>query len=187
MRRQPAVRHPETGPGGPSYEASPPGSPLTPARTGPTIEGVPSDENGPVMFRSLSTSLLSFWLVIATALAGVAPSAMPEWRTQENQAVSSSGCGPCCANRDHGSRSCCARAVQPPGCPCVVEKERPAPPIERRTSDERNEQRRLESAAVVLIFPEGDNPSRAAVPQDAALTSVPSAQRRQAALCRWLT
>ena len=134
------------------------------------------------MFRFAITTLL-LALVVATPCVGAVP-ATGACAAMGHERGSGQCCGICCEKLSEARRTCCSKSVKPQSCQCSVDRERPAVPQERRSSDERNDSRRAESVAAVL-FVRDEEPPVQAIGDVSLLSSQPSL-RRQAILCRWL-
>jgi hypothetical protein len=154
---------------------------LTNVSLGKMIEAT-LHSTGIAMFRPAS-KIFSLVLIAATTLVGAVPVTGACDATGRERG-SKHCCGVCCAELSEARHSCCSKSLQSQICQCSVDQGRPATPGERRTSDERNEARRIQCVAAVL-FVDGDEQPAHAV-QDASLRSSPPTLRRQAVLCHWL-
>ena len=133
------------------------------------------------MFRFvITTSLLA--LVAASSFVGVVP-ATSACAAMGHECGSGQCCGVCCEKLSEARRTCCSKSVKPQSCQCSVNRERPAAPQERRPCDERDDARRAEWMAVLVV--RDDEPPVQAIGNASLLSSQPSL-RRQAILCRWL-
>jgi hypothetical protein len=137
-----------------------------------------------VMFRFAANPFVSFALIAATAFAGVVP-VVGACTAKEIQCGAEQCCNTCCTGPDVSAQTCCSKVIQSHGCRCSVENERPATPQERRTSDERNNVRLVQSVVAAVFV--ADDESRLQLTDDATLYPFLPTSRRQAVLCRWLT
>lgn len=121
---------------------------------------------------------ISLLLIVAMTVLAIAPAV----GVCETKAGSKKCCGHCVG--ESGPASCCSKAPLQARCRCSVGQERPAPPQERRTSDERLEARRVVCLVTVLF---GDNEVlHAQGRHDATLLPGQLHLSRQVLLCRWL-
>jgi len=144
---------------------------------------------GIAMFRFSTHSLVSWtlplvsWTLLVTiALASVVP-AEGACDVKGGQCGSKQCCGACCTEADAAEKSCCEAATPSRVCRCSAENDRPATPLERRSSGER-ENARLGESLAAAIFVDDDNQTQRT--EDVSLFSFLPSPCRQAVLCRWL-